>query len=236
MADACGDKRGEAVKDAHDALQEFDDTVDMTDEASVTAWWKAWGAPALDALDKVRCTPVHGSCNLPAGHAGQHNAFAASHAREKRLPCDFCGVEISPAMLPVHECPQMTSTPSTIAPNALCDELDERIAGIDHVGTGTIKSGQAEEKEWRDLAAKIRSALSATPCIAATAKERAAAWDALPKCQCSGDPSDCHGYYNCKRKRCEGNCVPPGWVHWNCPTHGPGGSDAVRATDGGTQA
>lgn len=72
------DKNGEALKGAHDALQEFDDTVDMSDEASVGAWWNAWGAPALDALDKVRCTPVHGSCNRPAGHAGLHDAAAPS--------------------------------------------------------------------------------------------------------------------------------------------------------------
>lgn len=26
----------------------------------------------------IRCRPVWGSCNLPSGHAGQHNAYAAS--------------------------------------------------------------------------------------------------------------------------------------------------------------
>jgi hypothetical protein len=72
------DKYSAAVKDAHDALQEFDDTVDMGDEGSVAGWWTAWGGKALDALDRVRCTPVHGSCNLLAGHAGQHDAFAAT--------------------------------------------------------------------------------------------------------------------------------------------------------------
>lgn len=98
------------------------------------------------------------------------------------------------------------------------------------------REAQALYEKVGELERAQAFAASATPCIAATAKERAAAWDALPKCQCSGDPSDCHGYYNCKRKRCEGNCMPPGWVHWNCPTHGPGSSDAVRATDGTAEA
>lgn len=57
-------------------------------------------------------------------------------------------------------------------------------------------------------------------------EQRRAEWDALPKCGCSGGDFHCRGYYNCKRKACAGNCSP-GWVHWDCPTHGPGGTHSI---------
>jgi hypothetical protein len=63
------------------------------------------------------------------------------------------------------------------------------------------------------------------PKIKRTSEERRVEWDALPKCDCPGDDYHCHGYYNCKRKKCAGNCVLPGWVHFDCPTHSAASED-----------
>lgn len=41
----------------------------------------------------------------------------------------------------------------------LLDELDERVSYIDHMGTGSVKSGKAEEKEWFDFTARLRAAV-----------------------------------------------------------------------------
>ena len=57
----------------------------------------------------------------------------------------------------------LLSAPSHVAaPNVLADKLDELIEGIDHMGTGGVETETRSEREWRELAAKIRTALSAT--------------------------------------------------------------------------
>lgn len=42
----------------------------------------------------------------------------------------------------------------------LADRLDEKIECIDHMGTGSVASGEIEEREWKELARQIRVALS----------------------------------------------------------------------------
>ncbi len=60
---------------AQTALRMFDDTVDMNEFDSVSAWWNKYGASVLDAIDKAArpttaakiTTPVDGSCPQGTG-------------------------------------------------------------------------------------------------------------------------------------------------------------------------
>lgn len=53
--------------------------------------WRVIARAAIDAINAsgthlvvCRCQPVWGSCGLPAGHGGQHNAYA--HLAEQAAP------------------------------------------------------------------------------------------------------------------------------------------------------
>lgn len=80
--------------------------------------------------------------------------------------------------------------PDTQAPMAgevanLLDELDERVSYIDHMGTGSVKSGKAEEKEWFDFTAKLRAAVQSLSAQAeALKRERDEAREILDEKNC----------------------------------------------------
>lgn len=133
----------EALGHAEEAVRQRDSVSSATacsewtpaGEAAFEKWWQTWrvanGYPNTERM-RGAARAVYASLTSSSLDAAVEQLRSQGHLQEsapvapasalKKLPCDHCGAELTPAMLPIHTCPERAGVSPTIAPKDLRGE------------------------------------------------------------------------------------------------------------------